>query len=762
MKNKPNFLVSLHFSLLLFSLLLFLLAKSSPLLSTFGFESANFFAVLIGPAILWAASLNTADNGIGFSHILKRETFWFTLNYGLICLMLFLNGLFLTSCSTGAGFWPFLTISFPPLLLNLSLGCLLATLLNSRILKTLIVLIGYSLYYAWIIFCWWQHGTFRVLSHASILMSSDLMQGDSLSIGVIGFRVASLLLALALILCGIYFLNASKKKVFSGAKKHPTAVFLALGLIFLHFGLTYLSLKAIGKDRDDLLSDYSMLVEKNGIKVYANPLKTSRFDADLIATEAWYYKEKLIKRHLDSVEPITIWLHASLEDKYLYTGAKNVHFALPRHKEIHISGHEVPHEVLGHELAHIFLGSYSNSWLGYPSANGLVPNLAITEGLASALSRELNIQNGLTLLEQAQALYQAQVKVDLAHVFSANPLYFSLENPRVSYIYSGAFVEFLLSPPHETKQRIKSLAQQGSLDAISPEQKPIFEAFYNKLKEPVALYAIAWAHDNFKTTSIIISDCSNKGMNEKRDLKRALLNNRAQEALAIIELLPKQKQLGFLIDAIDHLIQSKSYTYALMLIDKALILARGDQFAESSLKLKQLQCLSSNHNYIAAQALLKEINLELYSPGTKRYLIAMDVFFSSFGNEEESLSRAAIKYFMSDGNPNELIYLTYELGRAQNTTAANLSRYLLARFELNEKEYSRALTSIKIVLDSKLLPTEIDNEARLMQIRAFLGLKDEQKALEAFNQLDRTKYRSADISQLSEEIDRLIFIRTHS
>lgn len=755
-----------HVVLLLYSLLLFLSVKSSPLLGTFGFESANFFALLLGPFLLLNGSLNTADKKRGFSQILTREVGWLFLTLAIISSLLFINGLVLTSCSSGAGFWPFAVILFPALLLNVTLGCIIATLFLSRRLKIFLVIAGYLLYYAWISFSWWQHATFRSLSHASFLMGSDLLEGDTLTLFIIGYRTATLLLSLALILFGIYFLNPQTKKMFVTAKRHPIIMLWALLLLSTHITLDLMSTKGMGKDRSQLLKDYSILAEKNGIKIYADPQKTSRKDAERILHEAEYYQAKFSKR-LGKLEQksITIWLHKTAEDKFLYTGAKNVHFALPRHREIHISGYDSPHGVLGHELAHIILGEYTDSLLGYPSASWLVPNLGLTEGLAVALTSELNINNDLTLMEQAQALYQAQVRVDFSKLFSENPIYFATYNPQVSYIYAGAILEFLLAKnPNLDAQTIKKLVEKGTLAAIYPsvpDQKAFFKALTKKLEEPIALYAINWAHNNFKSSSIITSDCGRKLQKAKERLNLALINLDIPGTLEVIELLPKANQLAFYKEAIDRLIND--CLKALPLFDKALLLAKADQFELYPLKLKQFECLVKTNNFSKAEAVLKGMDLAQYSPSSKRYLYAMDLMIHSYeAGVEPELSLAVINYFISQGQPIELIYLAFELGREKSPTVlSSLARYLLARYELNiEKRYSLALISLEKAIDGKLLPEEFEKEAELLRIKALLGLKEEQKARFFYDGLT-FKPSPAERLWILNQLDRLAFYRTH-
>ena len=119
-----------------------------------------------------------------------------------LILLLLINGFYLTSCSQGAGIVAFLIVLIPPLLLNVSIGVLIACLFSRTLTKISVFIIGYVAYYAFIIFCWVKDPTFRLLTHASVLITSDLLKGDTVTPAVIMFRTATFLLSLTIILFG--------------------------------------------------------------------------------------------------------------------------------------------------------------------------------------------------------------------------------------------------------------------------------------------------------------------------------------------------------------------------------------------------------------------------------------------------------------------------------------------------------------------------------------------------------------------------------
>ena len=150
------------------------------------------------------------------------------------------------------------------------------------------------------------------------------------------------------------------------------------------------SLEALGKNKEQLIKNYTLKQADHNIIIYSNPNLTSLEDTKNILEEALLYRERL-KDKLGKISdrPVIIWLHSNDEEKALYTGAKNVHFAQPNHREIHISQSNTPHAVLGHELAHIYVGEYATTLWGLPGRYWVFPNMALTEGLAMVLTPEL-------------------------------------------------------------------------------------------------------------------------------------------------------------------------------------------------------------------------------------------------------------------------------------------------------------------------------------------------------------------------------------
>lgn len=725
---KINLCAALHLGLLLYTLLIFLSVKSLPLLSTFGLESANLLVLLLGPAFFIVAALRNRDISFGYRHILSQELVWLSFHLAFICSLLLINGFFVASCSQGAGFLPFLVVMLPPILLNISLGALLAKTIEKRSLKLWIAILAYGLYFLYLGWLFLKAPSFRLCSHLSVLITSDLINGADLNGAVIGFRTSTLLLALAVITLGLVFFSGRKHVIRSSLLSRSSACVLILFLLVGYQIIHKKSLMAIGKDRDELINDYQELASDGGLMIWADPQKTSLEQAQRMLDEARFYRAQL-KQQLGDIShrPITIWLHHSNREKFLYTGAKNVHFALPKKREIHISGYGIPHPVLGHELAHIYVGEYSHTILGLPGPNYFIPNMALTEGIVMLLTKELNVDNDLSMQEQARALYQSGIKPDLKKLFANNPLQFASLHPRSSYIYAGAALEFFIhgiAPEKKTTALIR-LIERGELIALFDNQEDMtlkIGSFIKSLSQPIAPYQIYWAKRVFKPKSILTSDCSHRQINNDL-VERALLNGDLHALTQAITPLSTEEQYALLEQAIRQGLANRKYIFSLVMAEQLLSLLKNEITVFSQeVELLRLKALVNLDRLQEADMLAQKIHHEILSPAQQRLLLCARTFLMELKTTSvPRLYRAVLGYLFSGDDINtKLAAMAYQLG--EETTLSNaqeqavlMAKYLYARFHQNLRSRREAFLILDDLMGRLyLMPQSLVREIRLM------------------------------------------------
>ncbi len=611
-------------------------------------------------------------------------------------------------------------------------------------------------------------------------MTSDLLEGDQLSLAVTGYRTATLLLALVVILLGANFLNSGSTTLFEKKGRRSFDVLaIIVGLYLLHLGMNFQSLSYIGKNRADLLHDYKLLAEQNNLRIFGDPEKTSLKNAKNVLDEALYYQDKL-ENQLGTLSkaPITIWLHASNEDKLLYTGAKNVHFALPKHREIHISGFSSPHSVLGHELAHIDVGELSTTIFGLPGPYLFIPNLALTEGIPMALTKELSIENGLSLVEQARALYQGDLRVNLSDLFSENPFHFAKVQPRISYIYAGAMIEFLLEqfPKESQKNKLKELIAKGSLRGMYADDYSWATAqasFMEKLKEPMRVDAILWAKRSFTGSSILLADCSETSQAQRAELNIAALNLDVNKYSLALSRLPKISQKAFIDRAIDEALLNLKPAFALQpsVLDIRNTLPEKDTKADKEmLGFKKLDALVGIKDINAAGGVLNQdsFNEDYFSLSQKRLLaILLVLFHDTDANERvRSLSKAAIGFLFSR-SANEAVKvadLSYIYGQNQLTNDSHnqetilFVKYILARFSMRQEHYREAKKLLRQLLEEKeRLPKIIERESYLMSAKLDMETGNGAAAIPTLLHLEQTSTSVGEREQIHDMIARIKF-----
>lgn len=770
--RKIDLATGFHCGVVLLTLIIFGMVQEMPLVSTPGFESANLFVATCGPLLFIAAACQNKARWQSFNQLMTREAWWLLIHGALIVSLLLGNGMLKQSCSEGAGILPFLIIALPPLLLVVSAGALIGWVTQKSWLKALIIFATIIFYAASVGLLWWQEPQMRFFTHASVLVSSDLLDGDVISAPIVGFRAATFLLALIVIWFGASFMQAPQT-LFKRHTSPPVAkTLMLLALVFGFVLLHVKSLEALGKDRRALQEDYQLLAEQDGLRIFANPLKTAKAEASAILHEARYYQAQLTKRlGTFSKKPITIWLHQTDDEKYLYTGAKHVHFALPRHREIHISGTTTPHAVLGHELAHIDVGEFTPSYFGVPMSYLVIPHFALTEGLATALTHELNIENDMTLIEQAHALYQAGIRVDVNLLFSDNPLHFVATNPRAAYIYSAATILFALNQFDETKRPslLQKIIREGSLNALYAtdyDRTAALSSFMKNLAEEVSPREVYWARERFPKGSILNQDCSEKNRQSQWYIDQAVINGEAKGIEIVAEQLPSIERVTLMKKTAQDFLAKGSYLAALSLL-KEIEPEIVDPAESARVKFLLLGAKINLDDFEGATRLLETIDPSLFFDGHIRLFALSRLLLDDVttNGPHHLLSKACLQFLFSKASDTarRLSDLSKQLGKSigmhhEDQLIPVIATYLEARYFLRENAFVDVQSRIATLMDYiELLPPSVQYETRVMYASLQKGLKQNFLALDLYQDLLMTAKREGEHIRLIDEIDRLRF-----
>lgn len=762
MLKKNQGFVSLS-DVILFALITiyFLAFRNMPLVASFGIESANLFLLFFAPIFaFWASLLSFPERKKYFFAKFKNLFIRLSFFIGLACFYLFINEFRIQSCSPGKGFFPFLLMLLPPLLLNCCLG-LAASFIRSKFLRLSLLTIFYASYAAIELLHWFKEPGFKIFTHFFIVLPSDVLTGISLDSGLVEFRVATIAFLLAFI--GIF-------SFFSAEKKEKKYFLLLISCLCFAGGFEFnkTAYEFMGKTYKDLDKDYSLELKNNFITIRANPNFTSINDAQNILQEALIWQKRLEQRiGFNNSKEVTIWLHETNEQSFLYTGAKNVHFAIPFKRALHIVGTQVPHDTLGHELAHVFLGYFSNHIFKIIGSNLLIPNLSFTEGLAMALSPEESVEENIDLINKAQALYQSNIKIDIADLFSPYSIKFINTDTRIAYIYSGAFLSFCLRQSSNPQLLIKKMASLGSLKKVFEAQELInlIDGFNLKLTEEIPIFGLTWAKINFlKTQSILSRNCMDKYADDKEKFLHLISINKIDEAILISNHIPSSREKTLLLLKAAEKLSSKEL---FLLAEKIILHALKNENIEDKIIKNKFSFLMTKiyieqQKYSQANQHLNVISQELLSPSLLRTTLVYKTFINEVLQTHSNHAQYALKFLTSSSKNYEknLSLYSYYIRTEKHKIDSNaqlLNDYIFFKAQFNLENYSFAIgigESIALQIDA--LENIFKEEFYFTLAKAYLAQKSLEKAKVLFSTLAQNTTVEAYKIKYTEYLERCI------
>lgn len=491
-----------------------LLAAAFPLTGSPGPEAAQLLSAIGGPAFLIAGAARGAkrhERGF-FGDVLNQLL---VVAFGAIAFVAIVTiaGWSNPSCAPGRGHLPFVFLSFPVLCLGSALGLWIGRLAGGSKRSVLAAVLFLAAYGLWVAMDWYVDPSFRVLTHLLVLVEGDLFAGREVSAAGVAYRMATLLFATGLAAWGMATFPRSKRAGgLTNGVNAPPALLATAVLPLVLGGIVHFQAKdALDPDRGDLEDVYTLRRQRGPLVVHADPTVTTAREVEAMLAEGTLWLARLEQRM--GVKPdgdIHVFLHKDAAAMGRWTGAENVHFALPSRGEVHISGAYVPHATLGHELAHILGRQLASSLLGVPTRFWL-PNTGLIEGLAMAMTPELEVSFGLTLREQAAALYQAELAPPLSAVFDENFSFFRFWSyaPRNAYVVAGALIEALAATTG--RDGLARVYREGSLRAAfdSDEALAAFLADHEQSLRRAELPsdAIPRVARSFSRPSILAESC---------------------------------------------------------------------------------------------------------------------------------------------------------------------------------------------------------------------------------------------------------------
>jgi hypothetical protein len=432
--------------MILSSAILFAVVLSKPLLGTLSAEAAILFGLFFGPLSFIAGVKKGAERDVrGFSSDFFRTGTYILAALFLFIVAAFFNSFRFESCAEDKGLFPFLILVLPVLWIDLVAGLWIGRMTGRSSIALLLSLFLMTCYLIFQIAWWFSSPSLRFFNHHLIVITGDLLTGQNLNPAIAAYRLSTLLFGISLFMIGSFvFKAANRQRSINTQTYQLSLLWTAIFIAFLAGWIQINSSKALSPSRHQLNQQYSLVKKRDLLILHADPAQVSSNQADSILAEAALWMERLNTRTgIKPTKKIHIWLHHDMESLTKYTGAKNVHFTLPAHREIHISSVQIPHATLGHELAHIFISEDSTTLFGLAGVLAFLPNYGLNEGLAVFLTPELAVADDLTVMQQAASIYRLGYLKDFESLFSVRPWDFWFESSSKAYIASGAYLEYL-------------------------------------------------------------------------------------------------------------------------------------------------------------------------------------------------------------------------------------------------------------------------------------------------------------------------------
>lgn len=255
-------------------------------------------------------------------------------------------------------------------------------------------------------------------------------------------------------------------------------------------------------------------------------------DIETIAKLHEYYYTQLKERlNLKTDIRISSFIFRNEDEKKELTGAGRTQIAKPWLKEIYLTPISVTDSKLCHEISHILVGQLLDSPLNlYGKFRGLIPNMAVIEGISVALEPETNI---LGLHEKAAILLKKNKLPSFKHLFNISKFY-SISGS-ISYSTSGSFIKFLIDK--YGIEKFKKILQYSEFDVVYNKSISEIENEYRDFlsKIEISPQKDYWASVVYNSKGLIDKRCPHELANLKRLISEYNRKNISTKAYELIK-----------------------------------------------------------------------------------------------------------------------------------------------------------------------------------------------------------------------------------
>jgi predicted transcriptional regulator len=443
-----------------------LLLLTLPLTSVFGYEFAAINSLLLSflSGLYIISSLkktNTDKSEFNNKKFYKALILFLLLPFTISII----NSIVVGFCSFWDGLFFYLVITLPSVIIGSAIGS--AIFFTVKKFRILIFIILYLL----ILFV----SVIEIYFNPQIYLYNPLFayfpgtiydEGLSVDIRLFLYRVFNLLFFLSIL---FYFLRWGIKSRYS---RNVGFSFLAVGItIIFYFFVTPMFGWTTTESR--LKEELASRVESKHFVLHADERIDSKVIEQIVLNQEFYYSQ-LRNYFLEEPETkINSFIFSDSKQKKDLFGSDAADVAKPWLNSIYVSL-DSWESTLKHEIAHCFTASFGTGI--FKLAAGFNP--ALIEGVAEAADGFYD-ENDIHHL--ATLAFKNEFKINLSKVFSGFSFFGSVSS--LSYIYSGSFIQYLVSEfgIEKVKQYYRTNNFNESFSAELIEVAKDYESFLNSL-----------------------------------------------------------------------------------------------------------------------------------------------------------------------------------------------------------------------------------------------------------------------------------------
>ncbi len=258
--------------------------------------------------------------------------------------------------------------------------------------------------------------------------------------GLLWARVGVLLGSAALVL-GLELAWRRRGERALGGLPLALAVVLA-GLLTLHHQRAALNIQ---HDQASVKEALGGLIETEHFRIHYDPGSLDERARELIALDHEFrYAEMVSFFDEDPVQwrgrPIDSFVYGNRKQQQRLLGSRQTLVARPWTHQMHIRWSEIGDTALAHELAHLFTAPFGRGPLQLPMRWGLIPDMALIEGVASAADAP---PDELSVHQASRAMRELGLAPDLRQLF--DPAGFWNQPGARAYTTASSFVQWLIA-----------------------------------------------------------------------------------------------------------------------------------------------------------------------------------------------------------------------------------------------------------------------------------------------------------------------------